>query len=64
MHPLKHPRMAAIVGVVFLVIGAVYWTAPYLGNGHVDYAGLTMLIALAAAMALMAYVLVAGSQRG
>lgn len=64
MHPLKHPRNAALVGIVFIVIGVIYWTAPYLGNGHIDYAGLTMLIALGAAMALMAYVLVAGSSRG
>jgi len=64
VHPLKNPRIAALVGVLFVVIGIIYWTAPYLGNGHIDYAGLTMLIALGAAMALMAYVLVAGSQRG
>lgn len=63
MHPLKHPRNAIAVGLVFVVIGVIYWVAPYLGNGHIDYAGLTMLIALGAAMALMAYVLVAGSPR-
>jgi len=64
VHPLKHPRNAALVGIAFIVIGVVYWAAPYLGNGLIDYAGLTMLIALGAAMALMAYVLVAGSSRG
>lgn len=63
MNPLRSPRMAALVGILFVVIGVIYWGAPYLGNGYIDYAGLTMLIALGAAMALMAYVLVAGSQR-
>jgi hypothetical protein len=34
---------------------------PLIGGWHVDYAGATMLIALGAAMAIMAYVLIAGS---
>jgi hypothetical protein len=45
------------------VIGIIYWAVPYSGGWHVDYAGLTMLIFLGAAMALMAYVLVAGSSK-
>jgi hypothetical protein len=61
MHPLRHPRNAALVGILFIAIGIVYWAVPYVGGWHLDYAGLTMLIALGAAMALMAYVLVAGS---
>ena len=63
MHPLKHPRNAALVGIIFVVISAVYWVAPALGSGHIDYAGVVMLFALGIAMALMAYVLVAGSPR-
>ena len=63
MHPLRHPRNAALVGILFLGIGIVYWAVPYLGDWHVDYAGTTMLIFLGAAMALMAYVLVAGSSK-
>ena len=63
MHPLKHPRNAASVGIIFVIIAIVYWAAPVLGNGHVDYAGMTMLFALGIAMALMAYILVAGSPR-
>ena len=43
------------------MVGILYWAVPYFGGWHVDYAGTTMLIALGAAMALMAYVLVAGS---
>jgi hypothetical protein len=61
MHPLRNPRYAALVGIVFVVIGFVYWVVPYVGGWHLDYAGVTMLAVLGIAMALMAYVLVAGS---
>ncbi len=62
MHPLRHPRNAALVGVIFLIVGIVYWAVPTLGGWHVDYAGVTMLIALSVAAGMMAYVLVAGSR--
>ena len=62
MHPLRHPRNAAFIGVIFLIIGIVYWVVPTLGGWHVDYAGVTMLIFLSVAMGMMAYVLVAGSR--
>jgi len=62
VHPLKHPRNAALVGIVFIVVGVVYWWLPTYGGWHVDYAGTTMLLALGVAMAMMAYVLVAGSR--
>ena len=61
MHPLQHPRNAALVGIIFVVIAAIYWAIPYFGHFHLDYAGVTMLAVLGIAMALMAYVLVAGS---
>lgn len=61
MHPLKHPRNALIVGLAFVVIAAIYWAIPYFGGWHLDYAGVTMLALLGVAMALMAYVLIAGS---
>ena len=61
MHPLRHPRNAAAVGILFVLIGVVYWAVPTLGSWHVDYAGVTMLLFLGVAMAIMAYVLVAGS---
>ena len=61
MHPLRHPRNAAAIGVIFVVIAIAYWVSPYLGNGHIDYAGITMLSALGIAMGLMFYVLIAGS---
>ncbi len=63
MHPLRHPRNAALVGIAFVIIGVVFWAVPAYGGWHVDYAGVTMLVFLGAAMALMAYVLVAGSSR-
>lgn len=61
MHPLRHPRNAALVGILFVVIAVVFWAVPYFGGWHIDYAGVTMLAVLGIAMAVMAYVLVAGS---
>ena len=58
------PRRAAAVGLFFLVDAIVYFVAPHLFNGVIDYAGATMLVALGAAMAIMAYVLIAGQSRG
>lgn len=56
------PRRAAAVGIIFLVIAATYFAlAPVLGY-TVDFAGVTMLAALAAAMSIMAYVLIAGQR--
>jgi hypothetical protein len=63
MHPLKHPRNAALVGILFVVIAVVYWGVPYFGGWHLDYAGVTMLAALGVAMAIMFYVLIAGSAK-
>ena len=55
------PRRAALVGVLFIVIAVFYFAFPTIVDPSlVDYAGLTMLLALGAAMSLMAYVLVAG----
>jgi hypothetical protein len=61
MHPLRHPRNAAFVGIIFMVIGFLYWALAEIGNYHVDYAGVTMLGVLGIATALMAYVLIVGS---
>ena len=61
MHPLRPPRNAAAVGLLFVLIGVIFWAVPTLGGWHVDYAGVTMLLFLGVAMAIMAYVLVAGS---
>ncbi|HEY3334726.1 MAG TPA: hypothetical protein VGK16_05755 [Candidatus Limnocylindrales bacterium] len=59
-----HPRRAGLVGIVFIVIAVFYFVFPTLVQPeHVDYAGITMLIALGAAMSIMAYVLFAGMQK-
>jgi len=64
MHPLRHPRNAAMVGIVFLIIGVIYYAVPTF-EGLTNYdiaAGATMLMFLGVAMAIMAYVLVAGTR--
>lgn len=63
MHPLRHPRNAALVGLLFVILGVILWAVPTYGGWQVDYAGTTILIFLGVAMALMAYVLVAGSTK-
>jgi hypothetical protein len=58
-----NPRRAAAIGLFFAIDAFVFViAAPVLGY-HVDYAGGTMLLALGAAMAIMAYVLIAGQSR-
>jgi hypothetical protein len=52
------PRYTLLAGVVFIGLAIVY------GSLSQDWGGMTMLFALGIAMALMAYVLVAGSPRG
>ena len=63
MHLIRHPRNAALVGLLFIFIAFMYWLLPYLGGWHIDYAGTTMLFCLGIAMAIMAYVLAVGSPR-
>ena len=47
------------------MIAAFYFVFPTVVQPeHVDYAGITMLIALGAAMSIMAYVLVAATRKG
>ncbi len=58
-------RKAALAGLVFVVIAGFYYAfAAVVEPVHVDFAGVTMLIALGAAMAIMGYVLLAGSRQG
>lgn len=64
MHPLRHPRNAAMVGIVFVIIAIVYWTVAGVEGLTVTFeiaTGATLLLFLGVATALMAYVLVAGS---
>ena len=61
MHPLRHPRNAIAVGLLFSAIGVVYWFVQYAADFQADIAGVTMLILLGVAASIMAYVLIAGS---
>jgi predicted transporter len=64
-HPLRHPRNAALVGIIFVIIGVIFWAVPtFQGLPQLSVevaAGTTLLLFLGVAMAIMAYVLVAGS---
>jgi hypothetical protein len=61
MHPLRHPRNAVFVGLLFVIVGAIYFGVQTLAGWPVDYAGATLLVLLGVAMGIMAYVLIAGS---
>jgi len=56
-------RQAVLVGCIFVVIAAIYWVVPTLTGGIVDFAGITMLLALGVAMTLMVWVLFTGAAR-
>ena len=63
MEATRRTRSAIAIGVAFLVVGLAYlFLADPLGY-EIEWAGVTMLVALGAAMGLMANVLVAGSPR-
>ena len=59
-----NPRLAVLIGVTFVIVATAYYLAPTVFGGHVDFAGLTMLIVLSAAMTIMFYVLIASLPRG
>jgi hypothetical protein len=61
MHPLRHPRNAIFVGLLFVIAGAIYFSVQTLAGWPVDYAGTTLLVLLGVAMGVLAYVLIAGS---
>ena len=61
MHPLRHPRNAIFVGLLFVIAGVLYFGVPTVAGWPVDYAGTTLLVLLGVAMGVMAYVLIAGS---
>ncbi len=58
MHPIAHPRMAILLGVMFAAIGLIYYLTSH------DIGGSSMLGILGIATSLMAYVLMSGSPRG
>ena len=57
------PRRAAFVGVLFPIISVFYLGVQWYAGWPIDWAGVTMLIALGAAMSIMSYVLVSGISR-
>ena len=59
-----NPRLSLLIGATFVVVSAVFYLAPKVFGGYVDFAGLTMLIVLSAAMTIMFYVLMASTPRG
>jgi len=61
VHPLRRPSYAIAVGLLFVLIAVIYYGAPLVFGGHLDWSGTVLLGALGIAMALMAYVLTAGA---
>jgi hypothetical protein len=63
MHPVQHPRNTIIIGGAFVLVAAVYALGAVPLGYEIEWAGVTMLAALGVAMAIMFYVLIAGSSR-
>ena len=63
MHPVRHPRNTIIIGGAFVAVAAVYALGAVPLGYHIEWAGVTMLAALGVAMAIMFYVLIAGSSK-
>jgi hypothetical protein len=58
MHPIPRPRLAILTGLLFAVVGIIYYSVSH------DIGGASMELILGIAMSLMAYVLMTGSPRG
>jgi hypothetical protein len=54
-------RNALILGVIFMVVGGVYWLVNHTNVG-LDYAGATLLVVLGFAMAFVFAILLRGSR--
>jgi hypothetical protein len=54
-------RNAIVIGVTFLVTGIAYGALAQPLGYHIEWAGVTMLVALGAALGIMSYVLTSGS---
>lgn len=63
MQAVRRSRNAIAIGLAFVVVGLAYLFLAEPLHYRIEWAGVTMLVALGAAMGLMAYVLVAGSAR-
>lgn len=61
MHPMRHPRNIAIIGITFAIVAVVYALGAPVFHYPIEWAGVTLIGALAIAMSVMFYVLIAGS---
>ena len=61
MDVIRRSRNALAILVMFVLVGLAYLALANPFGYHIEWAGVTMLVALGAAMGLMAYVLIAGS---
>jgi hypothetical protein len=58
MHPIPRPRLAILTGLLFAVVGVIYYLVSH------DIGGASMEAILGIAMSMMAFVLMTGSPRG
>ncbi len=63
MDVIRRPSKPLAIAILFAVIGLSYLALAEPVGYRIEWAGVTMLVALGAAMGLMAYVLIAGSPR-
>ncbi|MEO7664512.1 MAG: hypothetical protein ABIV26_05245 [Candidatus Limnocylindrales bacterium] len=58
---MRRPRNIVVIGIAFALIAALYALLAVPFGYPIEWAGVTMLLALGVAMSLMFYVLIAGS---
>ncbi len=58
MHPIPRPRLAILSGVLFAVVGVIYYLVSH------DIGGASMEMILGISMSMMFFVLMTGSPRG
>ena len=61
MESKRRPRLVIVILIVFLTLGATLGAAAPVLHYNIEWAGVTLLGALAIAMSVMAYVLIVGS---
>jgi uncharacterized membrane protein YozB (DUF420 family) len=61
MDAIRRSRNALAILVLFVVVGVAYMAFADPFGYHIEWAGVTMLVTLGAAMGLMVYVLVNGT---
>lgn len=63
MDAVRRSRNAIFIAILFVVVGLAYLVLAEPLHYRIEWAGVTMLVALGAAMGLMAYVLIVGTPR-